>query len=326
MLMIDLDEIKAARHRIGKDIFSTPLVPSPSLSDLCGVSVHLKLEHHQITGSFKLRGALNAVLQLSNDDRARGVVTASTGNHGRALAFAAKRSGSIATVCMSQLVSENKISEIRRLGANVRIVGISQDQAQEEAERLARNDGLNFVPPFDSPAIIAGQGTLGLEILESVPDVATVLIQLSGGGLAAGVARAIKSVRPEARVIGLTMNRGAAMKSSLDAGHPVQVEEHRSLADSLGGGIGLDNRWTFSMCRDLLDDVILLTESEIAAGVRYAYMEEREVVEGAGAVGIAALVAQKIRSLRGPVVAVLSGRNIDMQLHRRVVKGEIDGY
>lgn len=325
-LPVTLSDIEQAARRISDRVLRTPLVMSASLSGLCGVPVALKLEHHQTTGSFKLRGATNAVLSLSPDERARGVVAASTGNHGRALAHAAKAEGSVATICMSRLVPENKVKEIRRLGANVRIVGRSQDEAQVEVNRLVAEEGLVMVPPFDDPAVVAGQGTLGLEIIDQIPDVATVLVPLSGGGLAAGVAAAVKGRSPKTRVIGLTMERGAAMKASLDAGRPVQVEERTSLADSLGGGIGLDNAVTFQMCRALLDDVILLSEAEIAAGMRHAYGEEREVIEGAAAVGIAALLAGRLGTLNGPVVAILSGRNVDMDLHRRVVNGETDPF
>ncbi|WJR68770.1 hydroxyectoine utilization dehydratase EutB [Neorhizobium sp. CSC1952] len=320
-LPVQLDDIHAAAARIEGRALRTPMVESAMLSERVGVPVHLKLEHHQTTGSFKLRGAVNAVLSLSAEERARGVVAASTGNHGRALAFAARAEGSVATICMSSLVPENKVSEIRRLGARVRIIGRSQDEAQEEVDRLVAEEGLVMVPPFDHPAVVAGQGTLGIEIVEQVPEVDTVLVPLSGGGLAAGVAAAVKGLKPSVRVVGLTMERGAAMKASLDAGGPVPVEELPSLADSLGGGIGLDNRVTFAMCRDLLDDVVLLSEAEIAAGMRHAYAVEREVVEGAAAVGIAALLAGKIES-RGPVVVILSGRNVDMERHRRVMNGE----
>ncbi|HWT57932.1 MAG TPA: hydroxyectoine utilization dehydratase EutB [Rhizobium sp.] len=320
-LPVSLEDIRAAARRIAGRVIETPMVHSASLADIAGVPVYLKLEHHQTTGSFKLRGATNAVLSLSPAERSRGVVAASTGNHGRALAYAAKAEGAVATICMSRLVPENKISEIRRLGADVRIVGRSQDEAQQEVDRLVGEEGLVMVPPFDHPAVVAGQGTLGLEIIDALPEAATVLVPLSGGGLAAGVAAAIKGVNPKTQVIGLTMEWGAAMKASLDAGRPVQVEERPSLADSLGGGIGLDNRVTFAMCRALLDDAILLTEAEIAAGMRHAYSCEREIVEGAGAVGIAALLAGKIRS-GGPVVAILSGRNVDMEQHRGVINGE----
>jgi threonine dehydratase len=317
---ISLDDIRSASARIARRVLRTPMVRSAALEELAGVPVYLKLEHHQTTGSFKLRGATNAILSLKSEERARGVVAASTGNHGRALAHAAKVQDAVVTICMSWLVPENKVSEIHRLGAEVRIVGYSQDEAQEEVNRLVAEKGMVMVPPFDHADVIAGQGTLGLEIMEQLPEAATVLVPLSGGGLAAGVAAAVKGMNPKAKVIGLTMQRGAAMKASLDAGHPVQVEELPSLADSLGGGIGLDNAMTFAMCRDLLDDVILLSEDEIAAGMRHAYAAEREIVEGAGAVGIAALLSGRIRS-SGPVAAILSGRNIDMDLHRRVING-----
>ncbi|MBB2750810.1 UNVERIFIED_ORG: threonine dehydratase [Rhizobium aethiopicum] len=321
-LPVSLEDIRVAARRIAGRVVETPMVQSAALGDIAGVPVWLKLEHRQTTGSFKLRGATNAVLALSPAERARGVVAASTGNHGRALAYAAKAEGAVATICMSRLVPENKISEIRRLGAEIRVVGQSQDEAQQEVDRLVGEDGLVMVPPFDDPAVVAGQGTLGLEIIDALPEASTVLVPLSGGGLAAGAAAAIKGVNPKVKVIGLTMERGAAMKASLDAGRPMQVEELPSLADSLGGGIGLDNRVTFAMCRALLDDVILLTEAEIAAGMRHAYTAEREILEGAGAVGIAALLAEKIRS-GGPVVAILSGRNVDMEQHRRVINGQM---
>jgi threonine dehydratase len=315
---VTLADIEAARARIAPAIVATPTVDSPSLSERFGVPVRLKLEHRQTTGAFKLRGATNAVALLP--DGTRGVTAASTGNHGRALSLAAKRRGIEAVICMSRLVPENKLAEIRRLGAEARIVGASQDEAQVEAERLVAEEGFTMIPPFDHRDVIAGQGTLGLEIVEQTPDVETVLIQLSGGGLAAGVAMAVRTLRPQARVVGISMARGAAMKASLDAGRSVEVAEEETLADSLGGGIGLDNQLTFAMCRDLLDGVVLLSEDEIAAGIRHAYEEEREIVEGAGAVGIAALLAGKVRP-NGPTVAVLSGKNIDMGLHRAIVCG-----
>ncbi|WP_379062604.1 hydroxyectoine utilization dehydratase EutB [Mesorhizobium sp. UC22_110] len=318
---VTFQHILVARDRIVGKIAATPIVVSTSLSERLGVPVYLKLEHRQTTGSFKLRGASNAIAWLDAEDRKRGVVAASTGNHGRALSFSARLEGMRAVICMSKLVPSNKVEEIRRLGAEIRIVGNSQDDAQVEVERLVAEEGLVMVPPFDHPAVIAGQGTLGLEIVSAVADVETVLVPLSGGGLAAGIAAAVKGTRPDIKVIGTSMQRGAAMKASLDAGRPVQVEEMPTLADSLGGGIGLDNRLTFSMCRELLDDVVLLSEAEIAAGITHAYSEEREIVEGAGAVGIAALLAGKIKS-RGPVVLVLSGRNIDMVRHRDIVCGK----
>jgi len=323
MILVGPDMIAEAQARIADRVRRTPLETSPSLSARSGVPVHLKLENHQATGSFKLRGATNAVLSLREEERQRGLVTASTGNHGRALAHAAKAEGVRAVVCMSALVPANKVEAVRALGAEIRIVGRSQDDAQEEVDRLVREEGLTAVPPFDHADVIAGQGTIGLEIAEVRPDTELVLVPLSGGGLAAGVAMAVKSRLPQARVIGVSMARGAAMSESLRAGRPVLVEEVETLADSLGGGISLENRYTFAMCRDLIDDVVLLSEEEIAEGIRHAFVTEGETVEGAGAVGIAALLAGKV-DVKGPTVVVVSGRNIDEALHRRIVSGGAD--
>jgi threonine dehydratase len=318
MSVVGLDRIAMAQERLSGRVRHTPLIVSNNLSARCGFPIYLKLESHQPTGSFKLRGATNAVLSLNDEAKKRGLVTASTGNHGRALAHAAKAEGARAVICMSALVPANKVDAVKALGAEVRIVGRSQDDAQEEVERLVREEGLTAIPPFDHADVIAGQGTIGLEIAEARPETELVLVPLSGGGLAAGVAAAIKGRLPQARVIGISMERGAAMNESLRAGKPVQVEELETLADSLGGGIGLENRYTFAMCRDLLDDVVLLSEEEIAGGIRHAFRTEGEIVEGAGAVGIAALLAKKI-DVRGPIIVLVSGRNIDEARHRQIV-------
>ncbi|OCW56483.1 hydroxyectoine utilization dehydratase EutB [Hoeflea olei] len=318
---VDLAEIEQARAAIADAVRLTPVMVSPSLSDRLGMPVHLKLEHGQITGSFKLRGATNAVAGLSADERRCGVVAVSTGNHGKGLAHAARAAGVRCIIALSRLVPQAKIDGIAAEGAEVRIIGRSQDEAQLEAARLVREEGMTMVPPFDHRAVIAGQGTLGLEILEQVPDLATVLVPLSGGGLISGVAAALRARRPGVRIVGLSMERGAAMHRCLAAGKPVQVEELETLADSLGGGIGLDNRLTFAMTRDLVDDVILVSEAEIARAIRHLYRQERQIVEGAGAVGVAALLAGKVAS-DGPVVAILSGGNIDMDQHLRLVSGD----
>jgi len=317
---VTVDEIEAARDAIAGRIRHTPVEASTSLSERTGVPVRLKLEHHQHSGSFKFRGATNAILSLSEAERAAGVVGVSTGNHGRGLARAAANAGVHCVIAMSELVPQNKIDAIRGEGAEVLISGRSQDEAQREVDSLV-GQGMTMVPPFDDRRIIAGQGTLGLEMLEDMPDVETVLIQLSGGGLIAGVAAALKARKPDVRVVGVSMERGAAMHESLKAGHPVAVEELPTLADSLGGGIGLENRHTFAMVRDLVDETVLLTEPEIAAGIHHCYWQERQIVEGSGGVGVAAVLAGKV-GLTGPTLLLLSGGNIDMALHHRVISGE----
>jgi threonine dehydratase len=317
---IGLEEIEAARARIASTIRTTPVNFSERLTSLAGVPVHLKLEHLQHTGSFKLRGAANAVARLSDKERAAGVVGVSTGNHGRGLAHAAKAAGVRCVICMSRLVPQVKVDGIRALGAEVRITGKSQDEAQAEVDKLVE-EGMSMIPPFDHPDIIAGQGTLGLEIVDQVPDVSTVVVPLSGGGLIAGVAAACKARNKDIRIVGITMERGAAMIASLEAGKPVEVEELPTLADSLGGGIGLSNRFTFAMTRELVDETHLIDEAQIATGLRHAYWQERQIVEGSGAVGIAALIAQKFKP-EGPVALILSGGNVDMEQHFRVIGGE----
>ncbi|WP_104493403.1 hydroxyectoine utilization dehydratase EutB [Paracoccus denitrificans] len=314
-MSVTLDDIRAAAGRIRGHVVETPMVRDEVLSARLGQPVWLKCEYRQATGAFKLRGATNAILSLAPDALARGVVTASTGNHGRALAHAARALGVPATVCLSRLVPGNKVQAIRDLGATVRITGASQDEAMVEVARAVAQEGMTEIPPFDHEAVVAGQGTLGPEIAPLTPD--AVLVPLSGGGLAAGVAVAIKALSPATRVIGLTMENGAAMAASLAAGHPVEVAESPSLADSLGGGIGLQNRVTFAICRDLLDDAILLTEAEIAEGIRHLG-RAGHVVEGAASVGTAAMLAGKFVP-QGPTVTILSGANIDPALHARIM-------
>jgi threonine dehydratase len=322
---ITLSRIEQARERIAGSVARTPVARSALLSERAGAPVCLKLEHRQTTGSFKLRGASNAVLSLSQAQKARGVIGVSTGNHGRGLAYAAKAAGVRCIICMSELVPANKVAGIEALGAEVRIIGRSQDDAQLEVDRLVREEGMTALPPFDHADVISGQGTLGLEILEDVPDLGALLVPLSGGGLISGVAVAVKALRPQARIIGVSMERGAAMYECQKAGKPILVEELPTLADSLGGGIGLENRYTFGLVKDLVDEIVTLTEAEIADAIRHAYWQEQEIIEGSGAVGIGALLADKVSGLTdasGPVVALISGRNIDMALHHRVVSGE----
>lgn len=315
-LPVTLSDIRAAEARIAGRIRRTPVLADPRLP-----GVWMKQDYRQDTGAFKLRGATNAVLSLPPEALAQGVVTASTGNHGRALAHAARAAGARAVVCLSHLVPTNKVEAVRALGAEVRITGQSQDAAMIEVARAVAAEGLTEVPPFDHPAVVAGQGTLGLELLADLAtDLATVLVPLSGGGLAAGVAAAVKALAPRAQVIGISMDRGAAMAASLRAGHPVAVTEEPTLADSLGGGIGFGNRVTLAMCRALLDDVILVAEDEIAAAMRHIHAVTGDAVEGAAAVGHAAILSGRLR-LNGPAVCILSGANVAPETFARVLEG-----
>jgi len=313
-----LADIYAAARVIRGVADATPLVPSPYMTRQSGAEFLLKLENMQPIGAFKLRGAYNAVAGVQD---AKGVTCCSTGNHGRGVAFAARERGMRAVICMSELVPQAKVDGIKALGAEVAIKGRSQDDALAESHRLVAEEGLVEISPFDDRLVIAGQGTIGLEILQSRPDVTTLLVPLSGGGLAAGVARAAKSINPDIRVVGITMERGAAMYESIKAGHPVEVPEVASLADSLGGGIGMENKLSFPMCRDLLDEIVLVTEDEIYRAMQVLYYEDRIVAEGACVVGLAAVLNDKV-TLNGPTATIVTGRNLDMPTFTRIVTGQ----
>ena len=318
---IDLGSLYRARRAIAPWVRRTPLVRSDSLSQLTGANVHLKLETAHQTGAFKIRGATNRLSALGAQERGRGVVTVSTGNHGRAVALAARRAGAKAVICLSELVPENKRAAIERLGGELRIYGKSQDEAEVEAERLTRDRGLVPVHPFDDPYVIAGQGTIGLELLDDLGRVDTVVAGLSGGGLLGGIAVAIKAANPAVRVVGVSMERGPAMIESIRAGRPVPVTEKPSLADSLGGGIGLGNRYTFELVRRLVDDYVLVSEREIATAMAYLFRQERLIAEGGASVGVAAMLAGRLPDLQGNVACIISGNNVDMDVYLRVING-----
>jgi len=318
---LDLARVRDARRAIGGIAVPTPAIPALGLVEHTGGDPWLKLESTQPTGAFKLRGAACAVTRLAAAGHPGPVVCASTGNHGRAVAYAARRQGMRAVVCLSSLVPAGKVAAIEALGAEVRRVGASQDEAQREVDRLVEEAGMAEIPPFDHPDVIAGQGTIGLELLEQVPAPAAVLVPLSGGGLLGGIALAVKSLAPEVRMIGVSMARGGAMHASLVAGHPVEVEEPASLADCLGGGIGLDNRWTFELCRRHIDAVALLEEREVYRAMRVLFERSKLVTEGAGAAAVAAILAGKVALPEGPAVAIVSGSNVDSETFLDVVQG-----
>jgi len=301
----------AARKAIDGIALRTPLIRSV-LSQRFGFELLLKLESLQPVGAFKLRGAAYAISRLDEEERKRGVVCCSTGNHGRAVAYAARHLGTRATVCLSRLVPDTKVRAVEALGAEVLRVGESQDEAAEMVETLVSEQGLVNIPPFDHADVIAGQSTIAVELLEARPDLETLLVPLSGGGLISGMAMAAKAIKPSIRVIGVSMSRGASMAASLESGTPVMTDEIPTLADSLGGGIGLNNRYTFAMCRELVDEVALVSEEAIYQGMRSLLMDERLVTEGAAAV-VHALLLEGGIDVSGPAAAVISGRNVDMQ-------------
>ena len=319
---VTLQEVYRARRRIASLARVTPLVRAPDLDRHGGGAVYLKLENLQQTGSFKLRGAANKLASLAPDEQERGVITVSTGNHGRAVALASGELGIPAVVCLSRGVPRNKVAAIEALGATVEVHGESYDEAEAHALALQQERGLTLIDPFDDPQIIAGQGTIALEILEALPEVDTVITPLSGGGLISGVALALKAANPAIRVYGVSMTRAPVMFHSLRAGAPISLPEELTLADALMGGIGSPNRYTFRLVRQLVDDTFLVGEDEIAAAMVYALEVHHQVVEGGGAVGLAAVLHDRIPQLGRHVVVIISGGNVTIDRLLKLVTAD----
>lgn len=307
-----LADIYLARRRIQHKVFRTPLIESPTLSELTGTEAYLKLENHQKTGAFKLRGATNKIMSLEPEALEKGVITVSSGNHGLAVSRAARELGIPAYVCVSTATVENKVNAIRNMGAKVLMEGGSYDEAADVANQKMNDLNLTMIHPFDDPDIIAGQGTVGLEIIEDLPEIDTILVPLSGGGLMSGVALALKTIKPSIHVIGVSMDRGPAMVESIKAGRIVEVDEQPSLADALVGGLGRENHFTLHMVKKYMDEAVLVSEEEIAAGMIFVLEQHHQVLEGGGAVGIAALLANKVMDLGKHVVIVASGGNASL--------------
>jgi threonine dehydratase len=319
-----LHDVYRAHARIKPMILETPLLASTDLAEKTGArAVHLKLECLQNTGAFKVRGAANKILSLTDEEKKRGVITFSTGNHGKAVAFVAGKIGIKAVVCLSEHVASYRAEAIRKLGAEVSVKGHSQDEAEKNYQQLMALRGLVPVVPFDDPMIIAGQGTITLEILSKLPDTDMLMIQLSGGGLLAGIAMAAKSINPGIHVVGLSLKQSPAMLESLKAGNPVPVEEKDSIADSLLGGIGFDNRYTLSLVEKFTDEHLLISEEEIKNGLFYVFETHRLIVEGAAAVGIGALMNQKINVKGKRVVTLLSGSSINSNEYIRIIQSRL---
>ncbi len=309
---LTLRDIYLARQRIAPLVRRTPLVESARLAELAGAEVRLKLENLQLTGSFKIRGAANKTLSLTQAEQDRGIITVSSGNHGRAVSYVARNLGVNAVVCLPETVPENKRAAIRALGAETVVRGRDGDEAMAHADELRHERNLTMVHPFDDPLVIAGQGTIGLELLEEWPQLDTVVVPLSGGGLLAGIALALKTADAGIRTVGVSMERGAAMVESLKAGRLVEIVEEPTLADALAGGLNPDNTYTFPLIRQYVDETVLVSEEDITRAMAFALTEHHQVVEGGGAVGLAALLSEKLKLPGQRVAVAVSGGNVDI--------------
>ena len=319
-------DIETARRRIRNRVYLSPCAYTETLSRMTGCRLFLKLENLQMTGSFKERGALNKMLSLTETQRATGVIAASAGNHAQGVARAAQVLGSKATIVMPETTPLAKIRGTQEFGAEIVLYGGGYDEAFGKAQELQQEYGYTFIHAFDDPLVIAGQGTIGLELLEQMPAMDVIIVPIGGGGLIAGIATAIKAQRPEVRIIGVETARLPAMKACLEAGRIQALPAARTLADGIS--VARVGEHTFPIVKQYVEAITTVSEEEIANAILILLEREKTLVEGAGAVGFAALYQRKIAGIEGKnVVVVLSGGNIDMTLLSRIIERglEIDG-
>jgi threonine dehydratase len=314
---VTIDDVLTARDRLAPLLPRTPLVSTRTLGQMTGTTLRLKAENLQRTGAFKVRGALNAVLQLTTEQKARGVVTFSAGNHGQALAYAATASGVRCTVFMAQNAVHSKVEAIRGYGAEIRF-GPTIGEAFEAMETFRQETGATFVSPFADPAVIAGQGTIALEILDDFPEVEQIVVPVGGGGLISGVAIAVKSLRPEIRLVGVEPEGSTAVLQGLRAGHPVRIERNETIADGLSAPFTAE--LNLAIISQNVDDMITVTDDEIVEALRLILARTKLLAEPAGAAPFAALLTGKASVPHGAnTVAILSGGNIDLDRLRSLL-------
>jgi threonine dehydratase len=316
--MVTLSAIKEARQRIQGSIVVTPFVHSEKFSQQTGNSVFLKLENLQMTGAFKERGALNKILLLSDEERRRGVIAASAGNHAQAVAYHATKRGITAQICMPLTTPLVKVSATRGYGAEVILAGANYDEACEEAVRRSKQFGLTFIHPFDDEAVIAGQGTLGLEMLEQHGGLDALIIPVGGGGLIAGIACAVKETNPKIKVIGVQSSRLASMKAAVDKKELVTLPANKTIADGIA--VRSAGTLTFPLVRKYVDDIVLVDEEEIASAILQLLEKEKMLAEGAGAAATAALLNKKTPNHGQKLGVLVSAGNIDVSLLSLIIR------
>jgi len=316
---LELSDVVAARKRIAGGIYESPCVESIPLSELTGAHIFCKLDYLQRTGSFKERGARNALLMLPQEARKRGVIAASAGNHAQGVAYHGSLLGIPVTVVMPKFAALIKVTNCRKLGARVILHGVDLTEARAHAEELAAREGLTFIHPFDNADVMAGQGTMALEILEQAPDLDAVVVPVGGGGLLAGVGTVVKALKPAVRVVGVEPAHAACFTAALAAGRPVSVPLSPTLADGLA--VALLGTLPFEVLRRVVDELVTVDEATIALAILRLIELEKSVVEGAGAAPLAAFLAGKLDHLKGKqVVLALCGGNIDLTMLDRVIE------
>jgi threonine dehydratase len=312
-------ETLEAEHRLRGWVRETPVEPSPVLGQETGAEVHLKLENFQRTGSFKIRGAMNKLLTLTPEERARGVVAASTGNHGAAVADGTSVLGIQGTIFVPEDASPTKVATIRSFGTEVRLEGADCVVAELRARRYAEKTGRVYVSPYNDPVVVAGQGTVGLELANQLESVDAVLVALGGGGLIAGLGGFLKSIVPEVEVIACSPEKSAVMHASIEAGRILELDSEPTLSDGTAGGVE-PGAITFELCRTIVDRYVLVSEDEIAAAMRLIIDRHHMLIEGAAGVPVAALLKEKASFAGKRVAVVLCGANISPEILCRVLQ------
>lgn len=312
-MAVTLDMIKDARRAMQGIVRNTPLDPAPHV----GRNIYIKAENLQLTGSFKLRGAYNKIRSLTSEEAARGVIACSAGNHAQGIAYSASMLGIRSTICMPAGAPLSKVESTKGYGAEVVLVPGVYDDAAREARRLAQEQGYTFAHPFDDPLVIAGQGTIGLEILEQLPQVEQVIVPIGGGGLISGIAVAIKTLKPSCRIIGVQAAKAASMYLSQIEGAPVELTSVATIADGIA--VKKPGELTFALCQRYVDEIITVSEGEIACAILRLIEGQKTVAEGAGAAAVAAPLFGKVDTLGRPTVCVVSGGNVDVTTLSRIV-------
>jgi threonine dehydratase len=316
--VITFVDVEEARERIQNQIYLSPFPYSETISQLAGNRVFFKLENLQMTGSFKERGALNRLLTLSPDEAKRGVIAASAGNHGMAVAFHSQRLKIAATIVMPLHAPLIKVSRVRQYGAQTVLYGTDYDAAFAEARRLAQQKGLTFVHGFDDPWVVAGQGTIGLEIYEQNPDLNAVVVPVGGGGLIGGVALVLKTLHPKIRIVGVQAEVIPSMKVALEKGGPIRLPPAMTMADGIA--VREVGRAPFALAKRYVDEIVTVSEGEIANAVLLLLETEKTVAEGAAAAPLAAVINKKIGLSNSNIGMIISGGNIDMNLISRIIE------
>lgn len=313
-----LEEVLAAERRIRPHVWETPLVHSAYLSRSSGGRVHLKLENLQLTGSFKLRGALNKLISLTEEQRSKGIVTASSGNHAAAVAFALEKLGIEGTIFLPENTAQAKVESLRLVGANIQLYGDDCVKAEIHARKIGQKAGLEFISPYNDLKIIGGQGTVGLELERQIGGIEAVLVPVGGGGLVSGIAGYLKNRSPKTEIIGCQPQNSAVMFESVKAGRIVDIPSLPTLSDGSAGGIE-PGAMTFALCRELVDDFILVSEAEIRQAILCLLEQQHLLVEGAAALTVAAFLQKKSRFKNKTVVLILSGAKIGLDTLRKIV-------